>query len=918
MIMPENKTQKLKDFQFRAKLPLIVRVFAIFGLAATVFAIGIGFYMARNNREFRMKGFPTELSKDVEAEVIGYQRREIEGDFVKYFIKADKATTFTDKHLELENVFLQVFDQTSDNSDKISAVKAIYIPMPDGTKNFTAYFAGNVDIETRDALKVETEQLAYNNQTEVANADEYIEFARENISGKSIGAIVKIREQTIELVKDVEIVSSDVTNSEQTGSGGERARIKAGHAFFDQMAGRIQFEQNVSINVVPNNGNNEFAQPTDIKADQAIAFFTNKELNKIDLNGNVDVYQKPTSASAKWTKAKANRALAKISKEVKQLELFENVDIETTINEAQPTKIKTNYALYEKDADKFELKNAVEIVTVQDNQTTRITSTDAVYEQSNGKIFLFGGGEITQGNDFLKGDNLTAELFLNKNLKNVFVKGNAYLKQISPEQTTEVSGNELNAFFGENQQLQNANANGASNAVLIPAQTGEYSKINISAPKAIKLNFRPSGLLEQMLTEGRTTIALNAPNNNPNSSNKKLTADVVKTIFHQNGKDLAAAEAVGNAELSIEPLRSGAEIYRTTINAARFDCAFAEKGNNARNCSADGNAKAVRFPTIESENRGKQNFSAEKLNASFNRQTQDIENLEALGNAKFSELDRNGIADRVSFAASNEIIALRGGEPTVWDSKARAKASEIDWDTKLEKSALRGKVSTTYYSQKQTGGATPFGQTNSPVFITSEIAEFDHRAESAVYKGNARAWQENNYVRADQLVIQQKEGKLFGSGSVQSLLYNAKQKSNGKETSIPVYASAQKLFYTKDKNVLRYETNVDIRQGTDRIVAGVADIYLNDKNEVAQTVAENNVVITQPKRRAAGDYAQYNVVDESVILRGNPAKIEDAENGSSQGAQVTVSLKDNRVVSESKNNQVNTGRIRTVYKVKKQ
>ncbi|MBA2606105.1 MAG: hypothetical protein H0U96_04455, partial [Acidobacteria bacterium] len=211
-----------------------------------------------------------------------------------------------------------------------------------------------------------------------------------------------------------------------------------------------------------------------------------------------------------------------------------------------------------------------------------------------------------------------------------------------------------------------------------------------------------------------------------------------------------------------------------------------------------------------------------------------------------------------------------------------------------------------------------FGQTNSPVFITSEIAEFDHRAESAVYKGNARAWQENNYVRADQLVIQQKEGKLFGSGSVQSLLYNAKQKSNGKETSIPVYASAQKLFYTKDKNVLRYETNVDIRQGTDRIVAGVADIYLNDKNEVAQTVAENNVVITQPKRRAAGDYAQYNVVDESVILRGNPAKIEDAENGSSQGAQVTVSLKDNRVVSESKNNQVNTGRIRTVYKVKKQ
>ncbi len=303
--MPENKkSQKLKDFQFRAKLPFIVRVLAVFGLAATVLAIGIGFYLARNNREFRMKGFPAELSKDVEAVVIGYERREIEGNFVKYFIKADKATTFTDKHLELENVFLQVFDETGENSDKISAVKAVYIPMSDGTKNFTAYFAGNVDIETRDALKVETEQLAYNNQTEIANADEYIEFARENISGKSVGAIVKIREKNIELVKDVEIVSSDASGGEQPSLGNERARIKAGHAFFDQIAGKIEFNQNVNINVIPNNSNNEFAQPTDIKTDQATAYFTNKELNKIDLNGNVDVYQKPNSASAKWKKQK--------------------------------------------------------------------------------------------------------------------------------------------------------------------------------------------------------------------------------------------------------------------------------------------------------------------------------------------------------------------------------------------------------------------------------------------------------------------------------------------------------------------------------------------------------------------------------------------------------------------------------------
>ena len=906
-----TQRQNIKNLQFRAKLPFIFRVLAIFAIAATVFAIGIGFYQSRNNREFRMKSLPAELSQDVVAEVNGYERRETDGERLKYYIKADKARTFTDNHQELENAFIQVFDETGENSDKLSSATAIYIPAKDESKNFTAYFAGNVNIESRDALRVKTEQLTYYKETEIAEAEELIEFSRENVTGKSTGAIVKLKDKTIELLKDVEI------NSNDAGNKIKQAKIVAGHALFNQTAGKIEFSQNVNINITANNSG-ELAQPTDIKSDRATAFFTNKEINKVELNGNVDVYQKPTSASSKWTKTKANRAVAKIEKELKQLELFENVDIETTANNSKPTRIKTNYALYDKDADKFELKNAVDIVTVQENQPTTIHSQNAVYEQSNGKIFLTGAAEITQGNDFIMGDNLTAELFPNKKLKNAFAKGNAYLKQATSERTTEVSGNELNASYGDNQQLQSANAVGSGQAILTPAQANDYTKISLAAPNAIRVNFRANGLLEQMQTDGRTTLLLNAPNNNQTAANKKLTADKVKTVFNENGKDLMKAEAVGNAELFVEPLRAAPENYKTTITAPRFDCDFFETGNNAKNCAASGNAKGLRVPTAPAENRGNQNISAERLDVKFNQENKDVERFDAFGNAKFSELDRNGIANQLTFTTVDQFVRLRGGEPTVWDSRARAKAGEIDWDTYGEKSALRGKVSTTYYSQKQTGGATPFANASSPVFVTAETADFDHRAETGLYAGNARAWQGNNYVRADKLLVNQKEGRLFGEGTVQSLLYDAKRKENGKETSVPVYAAAQKLSYDKDKNFLRYETNVDIRQGADRIVAGAANVFLNDKNEVSQTVAENNVVITQPNRKIVGDYARYNMADETVVLRGNPARVEDTETGSSQGAQMTLSLRDKRIEGESKTRENNTGRMRTVYKVKKQ
>ncbi|MEQ1646108.1 MAG: LptA/OstA family protein, partial [Pyrinomonadaceae bacterium] len=432
------------------------------------------------------------------------------------------------------------------------------------------------------------------------------------------------------------------------------------------------------------------------------------------------------------------------SPKLNKFELFDNVRIVSTEAGKSPTNIESGYALYDRAADRFELRQSAHIATVNNEKPTDIRGSEIIFEQTAHKVSVTGNAEITQGTDVLKGNSITADLFPGNKIKEAVIRGDASAKQASSERMTAISAPELNATFAESGAMKNANAIGQSNAELIPADTKAFTRVTLVSVRGIGLAFRGEGLLDAMRTDGRTTINLSVPNDRPDAANKRITADTVRTTFGPNGKDMSRAEAIGNAELFVEPLNASAQNYRTTVNAPRFDCDFFPTGNNAKLCIGGKKARAVRVPTVKAEGRGDQILAADQLTARFNEGSKDIDVLDASGSAKFTELDRNAIAKQMSFTQSDQTVRLRGGEPTVWDSQARAKATEIDWNTTANKSYLRGGVSTTYYSRKQMKDSTPFGSSDKPVYATSEEAEFDHAAETATYSRNARAWQENN------------------------------------------------------------------------------------------------------------------------------------------------------------------------------
>ncbi|MBA3513543.1 MAG: LPS export ABC transporter periplasmic protein LptC [Pyrinomonadaceae bacterium] len=770
--MQEITRKRAFAIGLRARFPLIARTVAIFILTVGIAFIAISYYRLRNNKPFRLKSETPELSKEITGIIEGYEQRVTKGDRLYLLLKASRDITYSDGHHELETVSLSVYPPEGDKPDQISASRAIY-----DQKNSVITFLGSVKIETKDALKVNTESLSYNQATEIAQTDVPVTFTRENVSGRSTGAVVETKNKKLELKKGVEIT------------------------------------------VAP----------------QAVK----------------DPYAKTASSRSR------------------------------------PVTIR---------------------------------SAHATFEQAAMKLSFFGGVTAEQDRDVMSGDNLFATLNEQKRLQKVELRGNSYLRSTEEGRAAEVNSVDMDFFLDKDQRLERALALREARAKSLSAD----AEMQATAAKLIEVTFQAQGersLLREMRTEGRSVINLAAPKsraNDPRSANKRLSADSVKLFWRVTGRDLEKAEALGNAELFVDPAVKSANSDRKTLTAPRFDCDFFEIGNLARTFTATGGAKAVVEPTQPGEKKGTRTLTSQKITAVFARETQNVDRLDAVGNAKFNENDRNGVASSISYAASEEVIRMRGGEPTVWDSRARTKAIELDSNLRDEISYGRGKTATTYYSQEQTNGATPFSKVKSPVYVVGDRGEFHHPVGVAIYTGNARAWQDDNFVRADKLTIYVNDKKMEAIGRVQSALYNARRRVEGASSTVPVFASAESMSYSDPNRLLHYETNVDIRTTTDRVTSGVADVYLaRETSEVEKTIAQRNVVLTQPNRKGSGDWMQYTTADEVAVLKGNPARVEDSETGSTEGGRLTVYVRDARVIADDIRGPQSPGRVRSTHKVTK-
>src|SRR5216684_7017748 len=265
-----------------ARVPALARALALFLLIAGGIFVGVSYYKMRHNTPFRMKSEAPALSKEITGIIEGYERRMTKGDRLYLWLRAARDISYSDGHHELEQVNLQVFPPKGDKPDQIISDRAIY-----DEKNGAGQFTGNVQIETHEALKVKTDSLIYHQDSKIAETTSPITFERENVSGRSVGALVDNEKKRMELRSQVAVTvapaafedpkTKDAKPSKLKGSRAKPVTIHSAQGVFEQTTMRLTFS-----------GGATAEQDQDVMSGDNLTAILNdkKKLQKIEMRGN--------------------------------------------------------------------------------------------------------------------------------------------------------------------------------------------------------------------------------------------------------------------------------------------------------------------------------------------------------------------------------------------------------------------------------------------------------------------------------------------------------------------------------------------------------------------------------------------------------------------------------------------------------
>ncbi|HKH98549.1 MAG TPA: LptA/OstA family protein [Candidatus Sulfotelmatobacter sp.] len=415
----------------------------------------------------------------------------------------------------------------------------------------------------------------------------------------------------------------------------------------------------------------------------------------------------------------------------------------------------------------------------------------------------------------------------------------------------------------------------------------------------------------------------------------ELTAPVIDFSIAQ-GHILERAVTSGAAQIVIVPTPDPnaataptSAAQRTVVTAVRFEARFAADGpgtgvarNHLSSIHGAPDARIVNSAPGQPDRVS----TSESVDATFLAQG-GMEAITQQGTVAYDDGQTpdkrtQAFAGRARYTPADQMLVLAEGRVVNGSMATTAKTIRINRAT--GDVVADGDVKSTYSDLKEQPDGALLASA-SPIHVTARTMTAHSNPGVAVYTGRARLWQDANVIEAPSLQFDRDRRLVTAQGTpaepVQTILVQAEKvqgdgipagKVQPSKVS-PLAITAAQLTYADADRKVHYEGGVLAKCADFTATAKTADAYLLPRSQTSnparnqsfagpgqldRMVAQGDVVIHQPNRRAEGQQLVYTAAEDKFVLTGGPPSIFDAEQGKITGVSLTFFRRDDRVLVE--------------------
>ena len=539
-------------------------------------------------------------------------------------------------------------------------------------------------------------------------------------------------------------------------------------------------------------------------------------------------------------------------------------------------------ALYDSHKNMLTLRSAVKINSLE-KQGSSLAAQSATISKAPRVIVLYAA-QVEQPPRTITAQKLS--LFLNENnfVQRITGSGRVEASAIGPR------GFEMAAPQGEVEMVENNAPRSGMLSGGVTFQTRGDAPAQGKAGRVL-VSFRPNGTVSKARAEEAVDITQGTA-----AKSEQVKAGAIDLLVKPGNILEKAITSAGPAQIIFH--ESAAKTTTTTISAGQFQAQFNDK-NRLASVLGSPNASIVSVTPGQPE----RTAYSHDVTARFNDKG-EIAAADLIGDFHYQEGQRRATADRAHYDPADESFSL-SGSPRIVDSGLAITAQSIHLSRKTGNAVARGDVKTTYNDLKPQPGGAMLASAE-PVHVTGTSVTASQGGGVAHY-ASARLWQGQNIVEAPSLTFDKIHRSLQAQGDRTGRVTSVFVSPGKNGNSTPVNVVSDRLSYVDSDRKAVFSGNVRLRGEEFTMTADTVQVLLAARNQggnksgnqLDHIVAQGDIVIQQPDRKATGNQLVYTAQEQKFVLTGAPGKkpsIFDAERGQISGDSLTFFTHDGRVL----------------------